>query len=294
MSLQATLHNISPDVATAAPQRHTAVFAILAGATGLAVTIAAIAYVVHFRPYESGKSIGYALGLTGGLLMLGLLLYPLRKRLRLMQEWGKLKYWFQFHMLGGIVGPVLVVFHSTFRIGSPNAAVAMACMFLVVASGLIGRFLYRKIHHGLYGSQLTLQELQRNLDKSLDAIEPQLRLLPQIRAGVQDFLAYASGAPATFPAQLHRFMLIGGKRRAALRRARAGLADTAAWPAAVPSPVHRRQLLAQIDDTLRAAQQAAQLSAYERLFSLWHVVHIPFLCMLAMTAVIHVVAVHVY
>jgi hypothetical protein len=49
-----------------------------------------------------------------------------------------------------------------------------------------------------------------------------------------------------------------------------------------------------IDKALRAAQRAAEFSNYERLFSLWHALHIPFLCMLVITAVAHVVAVHIY
>jgi hypothetical protein len=45
---------------------------------------------------------------------------------------------------------------------------------------------------------------------------------------------------------------------------------------------------------LREAQRAAQFSTYERLFSIWHAVHIPFIGMLALTAVVHVVVVHFY
>jgi hypothetical protein len=41
-------------------------------------------------------------------------------------------------------------------------------------------------------------------------------------------------------------------------------------------------------------RRAAQFATFEKLFSLWHVVHVPFLCMLVITAVIHVVAVHAY
>ena len=53
-------------------------------------------------------------------------------------------------------------------------------------------------------------------------------------------------------------------------------------------------LIRHVSATLRAAQRYAQFSMYERLFSLWHVVHIPFLCMLVLTALVHVVAVHAY
>jgi hypothetical protein len=35
-------------------------------------------------------------------------------------------------------------------------------------------------------------------------------------------------------------------------------------------------------------------SAWERLFALWHVAHVPFVYILALSAVAHVVAVHAY
>jgi hypothetical protein len=49
-----------------------------------------------------------------------------------------------------------------------------------------------------------------------------------------------------------------------------------------------------IADTLGAAQRAAQFNTYVRLFALWHVIHIPFLGMLLLTAIAHIVAVHTY
>lgn len=286
MSLQATIKASAPVTVEPSLAARLSAFMRFAMWTAAAVCLfAAIWYVIRFRPYDSGRDIGYALGLTGGTMTLGLLLYPMRKRLRIMQDWGALKYWFRFHMIGGIAGPLLVMFHSTFQIGSPNAAVALVCMLLVVGSGLVGRFLYRQIHRGLYGSQLTLKELQQDLEKNLDALEPQLQWSPEIRAGLRGFMAYAAAPASGWTTSAKRFCLIGGKRRATLRCIAAAF-DTAG--------ANGPRLLPVVDSTLRAAQQAAQLSAYERLFSLWHIVHIPFLCMLAITAVIHVVAVHVY
>jgi hypothetical protein len=45
---------------------------------------------------------------------------------------------------------------------------------------------------------------------------------------------------------------------------------------------------------VRAVQQVAQFGAYERLFSWWHMLHVPFLYMLVLSAIAHVVAVHMY
>jgi hypothetical protein len=43
-----------------------------------------------------------------------------------------------------------------------------------------------------------------------------------------------------------------------------------------------------------AVLRVAQVRAYERLFALWHVAHIPFVYLLIISGIVHVVAVHVY
>jgi len=45
---------------------------------------------------------------------------------------------------------------------------------------------------------------------------------------------------------------------------------------------------------LNAIIDVARFSAYERLFSLWHVIHVPFIFMLVISGIIHVIAVHMY
>ena len=45
---------------------------------------------------------------------------------------------------------------------------------------------------------------------------------------------------------------------------------------------------------LAAASSVATFHAYERLFSLWHVLHMPLFFMLIIAGIVHVVAVHVY
>jgi hypothetical protein len=45
---------------------------------------------------------------------------------------------------------------------------------------------------------------------------------------------------------------------------------------------------------LNAVVRVAQFTAYERLFSLWHVAHIPFVYLLVISSIVHVIAVHAY
>ena len=261
------------------------------------ISLALMAWIVRRDDlYTSASDFGYWLGVVGGSLMVVLLIYPLRKRFRVLAVLGPLKHWFRFHLVAGIAGPVIVLFHSTFRVGSFNAAIALTCMLLVVASGIVGRVIYRKIHHGLYGSRATAADLQRALEQQLASLRAVLSRLPAVEKEIGRYSALVSLPPqGRWQRGLH-WALLGWNRYLAGRRVHKAIAgyDSRSGCDAVATNEDLRTLIRTIDDTLNAVQRTAQFSTYERLFSLWHVVHIPFLCMLVVTAIVHVVAVHAY
>ncbi len=67
-------------------------------------------------------------------------LYSLRK-LRSDARWGSTAAWLRFHMVTGLVGPYMVLLHTAMRF-SGLAGLAMLLTVVVVASGLIGRYIY--------------------------------------------------------------------------------------------------------------------------------------------------------
>ena len=56
----------------------------------------------------------------------------------------------------------------------------------------------------------------------------------------------------------------------------------------------RRRARRLVDQYLHAVVRVAQYSAYDRVFALWHLAHLPFIYLLIISAVVHVVAVHMY
>jgi hypothetical protein len=229
---------------------------------------------------------GYALGIVGGSAMAVLLLYPLPKRVRRLRNWLPMKYWFAMHMVCGIAGPLLVVFHSTFRLRSLNATVAMISMILVALSGVVGRFIYRRVHQGMDGAQAALKERREALARELERVEATGQRLPDLRLEIDRFAALATLQPSTWHAQVLRFVGLGFRRARAQRRiARALGRVQGAEPGSLESASRH---------TLLAMQRAAQFVAYERLLSLWRIVHVPLVFMLVISAVVHVVAVHAY
>lgn len=256
--------------------------------------------VIVARPYEAGSPLGYNLGLAGGLMMLSLLLYPLRKRVRWLDRLGRMESWFNYHMTVGIGGPLLILFHSTFRTGSMNARVALYAMLLVVASGVVGRFLYRHIHKGLYGRQLTLADVQAELKTSSDNMVSVFSLEPGIEARLKGFHEHAFAPLKGIGARMWRFMSLRwqGRRlnhevRRQVRRALVRQ-EREQGKSRAELALNYRLAKDQINTYVAAIVRAGQLAGWERLFSLWHVVHLPFLYLLLLSGVVHVFAVHVY
>lgn len=169
-----------------------------------------------FKPGEKLFDLGYNLGLAGGLMMLTLLLYPLRKRIKFTSKMGALPAWFRWHRVLGILGPLTIIFHSTYHvyipcvhpIGSPNAAVAMFSMLLVSGSGVFGRFFYTKIHHGLYGRLSTVSELRLNLESS-ENVKAVFSFAPGAGKALEDFRARADGYAQQSGAGFINFFSVG-------------------------------------------------------------------------------------
>src|SRR5450756_118112 len=155
---------------------------------------------------ESG--IGYWLGITGGSLMLLLLLYPLRKRIKSLRAVGSVGFWFRSHMILGVIGPVLILWHANFRLGSLNSNVALAAMLVVAVSGVVGRYLYGKIHLGLYGRKAEVKEILADADALKAAIGVDLPVADRLVEHLGAFAKLGTAAPSSAAAGLLRIPVV--------------------------------------------------------------------------------------
>lgn len=251
----------------------------------------------HYLTPEDG--FGYALGILGGSLMLLLLLYPARKRAPWLAFIGTTRRWFQAHMVFGVVGPLCVLFHSNFSLGATNSNVALVCMLVVAGSGLFGRYFYARIHHGLYGRKATLAELNEHAER-LRLVTPTVAFLPELMARLQQeeqqVLAARARLRTAVIAPVRAAWRVFRARMRLRRHVRRALG--AAARSSTTAAAQRRRLqhstYAYIDARLTAARRIAELQGFERLFSLWHVLHLPLFFIMLIAGVVHVVAAHVY
>lgn len=265
----------------------------------LALLTAAAWWISSLKLFTPKSDLGYWLGVAGGTTMLGVFAYPMRKHLRFMQRWGTGKYWFIVHMLVGVIGPMLILVHSTFTVGSINAGVALFSMVVVALSGVAGRFLYVRLHRGLHGEKLSLAELRKHIAGD-EAAVARLHFAPKVQAELHAFEQRALGGERSLAQVVAGSALLAWHRRRTQSHCRAELRDRMLVLARADGwskRDYRRRLNAAralTADYLKTTQRLAEFSAWERLFSLWHVVHVPFVYMMVLSAVAHVVAVHAY
>ena len=254
----------------------------------------------NFGLISPENGLGYWLGIVGGSLMLALLLYPLRKRLRILHFLGPTKQWFRMHMAFGLIGPLLILYHCNFQIGSINSQVALYCMLLVAGSGIIGRHFYARIHRGLYGKKTSLRELQTDLSASAEKSHGLATLMPNLVARLDGMEKELQGCKVTQSIGIGRSLKWTFTHYithiSLLLTARHEL-KVAAQNSSVVARDHKRLYKTAskfIGDYMSLVGRVAQFSFYERLFALWHILHLPIFLLMIISALFHVLAVHMY
>ena len=288
-SIQPHSAHSATEVSIDAPYRERLLVLALIGLVGWT------AIKVATSPYYTPRSdFGFYLGVVGALMMVAMLTYPLRKRLRVLQRWGALKHWFRWHMVMGIVGPTLVLFHSTFHLRSLNATIALVSMLIVVASGVIGRFVYTRIHYGLYGRRASLKQIQQEFAGQSDDMKSRFHMVPRVEQWLKSYEQTAGLIKPSVITMWGHLAALGWKRRICsfrcARELRAVLRSERhpEFPGGAPEAIRLARRY------LREAERVAEFTAYERIFSLWHILHIPLIFLLAASAIFHVIAVYMY
>ncbi len=268
------------------------------------IAVAALLYWgmhAHLERYLTPKrGLGYAFGIAGGSMLLLLLLYSARKRFAWLRWMGAIPSWFQFHMVLGVLGPILILFHADFRLGATNSNVALFSMLLVAASGVVGRYIYTRLHARLDGSAASLEQLRAAGDR-LRAPGTSIDFLPGLMDAIEAIeRRYIVVPPRGLARSLHLLTgpvrmararhLVRREIRVAVRRVRERDATLAARAARRLAVAARRYAYRRFD----AGRRVAEYQAYARTFSWWHVLHIPLFFLLLIAGIAHVIAVNLY
>ncbi|MBR0551000.1 hypothetical protein [Stakelama marina] len=268
---------------------------------GITVTaFIAFGYAVRKRlPFDPGYGWGYWLGIIGSVMMLVLLIYPAKKWYKRRVP-GSVGFWFRFHMILGLLGPVAVLYHSRFSADAFNSTLALYAMLIVALSGVVGRYLHRHIYRGFSLRHIQARELiddvfraRAALDADGDAGREIRRELTQFSERVREGRRDLAGS---FWLSLRLMVDLRFRRHALAGEIARHFADTAGvqgWDAEELS-AHQRNATAHLYAYCDAVRTASTLAVFERLFSLWHHLHLPLFYFLVVAAIVHVIAVHLY
>jgi hypothetical protein len=102
---------------------------------------------------KAGDLFGHLLGIIGFILMiLTETLYSIRKRSRT-ARWGPMASWLQFHIFTGLLGPYMVLLHTSWKFNGLAGATTLLTIIIVI-SGFIGRYIYTRIPRTVEGVEL--------------------------------------------------------------------------------------------------------------------------------------------
>jgi len=173
-------------------------------------------------------------------------------------------------------------------------------MLIVAGSGIVGRFLYLRIHRGLHGERTNLADLQRRAGLAEGEIKSRFRFAPEVARKLLEFESQATVGDTSWAVTLRRLVVLPIRQRVVLEACSAELRQRLRvigkerkW---TRGQLQRRHAQARKTTStyLRSVLRVAQFSAYERVFALWHLLHVPFVYLLLITACFHVFAVHAY
>jgi len=101
----------------------------------------------------AGELFGHGLGIVGFVFMLMTeTLYSLRKRSRSV-KWGRMSSWLQFHIFTGLVGPYMVLLHTSWKFNG-IAGVTTLFTVIIVLSGFVGRYIFTRIPRTMDGLEI--------------------------------------------------------------------------------------------------------------------------------------------
>lgn len=223
---------------------------------------------------------GHGMGIIGSLLMIiGVSVYMLRKRYRIFSRLGFLKHWLEFHIFLCTLGPILVLFHTSFKFGG-IVAISFWSMVAVFLSGIIGRFIYIQIPRSIEGRELSLNEVRDLKGNIGDALTNSIQLDEESHRVIVDAIKVkAEFAQSNFFVRSFRKYIDNIKTvntiKAVLKKNNLPKAQ-------------RMEVINLVKNEMSLNSRIERLVLMQNLFKYWHVAHLPFALVMLIIMVIHV------
>ncbi|MBI5238083.1 MAG: hypothetical protein HY887_06635 [Deltaproteobacteria bacterium] len=243
----------------------------------------ALGYMRRFPVvYEPSKGIWLFFGWAGTAMMAVMMVYSMRKRLWVFREAGSMRGWLSGHMFLGIMGPLLITFHSTFKFRG-LIATSFWCMMVTMIFGVLGRYIYGQIPRGITGAELDINMI----DKEIDCLDK--RLGGYLSGTNIDGLLKKINGSADGAEGRGLFGALFFMARTDLKNLFAGCGLEAAL-AAYPrlSAEARKEIARLLRKKAAIARRRNFLATSHRLLHNWHVFHIPLAAVMFIIMSLHI------
>jgi len=235
-----------------------------------------------YRDLRPAGNIGHALAIIGSAMMLFMLFYSVRKRTKIFGKFGKLSDWLDIHIYFGIIGPLLVVLHTSFKVQG-LVAVSFWSMIAVALSGVFGRYLYQQIPRDIGGEQLSTLELDKLKNELTEQLTREIQLDKSPLERLEKELS-ASVHEAYGPVK-SLWLLIAGDILNPFKRRKL----KAKFKTEFNLPFHLYERVFNIFwERALLNRRIAFLNQVQTLFYYWHVFHKPFAIIMYLVMLIHV------
>lgn len=223
--------------------------------------------------FKAGGLYGHGLGIVGTLLILiGVVMYLVRKRSKSMARLGRLKYWLEFHIFLCSLGPVMILFHTAFKFGG-IVSIAFWSMVAVVLSGVIGRYIYIQIPRSIEGRELSLNEVKEMKTNVGDILNSSYQLDAVSQNAILTSVNVQS--PSGF---FTRFF----EEKKKLNSIRKTLKQNGFTRRDI------RKVVGLVKQEMALNTRIERLEIMQKLFRYWHVAHLPFAIIMLVIVVVHV------
>ena len=236
-------------------------------------------YAPAHRLLRPSGPVGQSLGVCGTVLLVVPFVYMVRKRIKRLKTAGTLRTWLEIHLFCGIVGPVLVTLHTSFKFNGVISA-AYWSMVLVMLSGFVGRYLYVRIPRSIRGNELTRSEL----DAEAEELKGEIARCMESASILRRIETFERTVVPAVASDLSFVDLLFGEI-ALSRRLRA--LDHELGRGGISSAM-RADVIRLTADRAVLLRRTAYLQRTKKLFELWHVFHLPLVCLLLVIAAAHI------
>ena len=226
---------------------------------------------------------GHGFGIIGSMLMIfGVGIYMLRKRVKSLMRIGVLKHWLELHIFLCTVGPILVLFHTAFKFGG-IVAVSFWSMVAVFLSGIIGRFIYVRIPHTIEGKEMSMQQIN-NLNENLTIkLVSEFNLRDETIKEIEKLSTIQQKGRASFGHLLLSVIPDYFQNKVKMNSISHKLKSNK-----IPK-IHRKEILKIVKEKISISNKIHYLRLMQSLFKYWHVAHLPFALVMLIIMFIHIV-----